>query len=76
MEPKSTKERYSQEIDEVIAKAKNGNSYENLTTKDGAEAYAYPKPSGCIAWGVNSAETGANLLRGIRRPDGVDEAEG
>ena len=39
----------------------------------GAEAYAYPHQRG-IAWGVNAAETGANLLRGIRRPDGTDEA--
>ena len=28
-----------------------------------------------IAWGVND-ETGWNILRGIRRPDGADEAEG
>lgn len=43
---------------------------------DGAEVYAYPKPEGRIAWGVNAAETGVNILRGIRRPDGADEAEG
>ena len=32
---------------------------------DGAEAYAYPH---------REAETGFNVLRGIRRPDDVDEA--
>jgi hypothetical protein len=41
---------------------------------DGAEVYAYPKPQGRIAWGVNAAETGVNILRGVRRQDGVDEA--
>ena len=41
---------------------------------DGAECYAYPKLVGHIAWGVSAAETGFNILRGIRRPDGTDEA--
>ena len=41
---------------------------------DGAEAYAYPKPGACFAWGVNAAQTGVNVLRGVRRSDGVDEA--
>jgi hypothetical protein len=72
----STKERYSREIAEVIAKAKAAGSRESITTADGAEVYAYPKPEGRIAWGVNSAETGINVWRGIRRPDGADEAEG
>ena len=27
-------------------------------------------------WGVNAPETGVNILCGIRRPDGADEAEG
>lgn len=40
---------------------------------DGAEAYAYPHREG-IAWVVNAPETGFNVLRGIRRPDDVDEA--
>ena len=43
---------------------------------DGAEAYAYQKPEGRIAWGVNAPETDVNILRGIRRADGSDEAEG
>src|SRR5271166_5398389 len=68
------KERYRREIEEVIAKAKARWSRESLTVADGAEAYAYPHPAG-IAWGVNAPETGFNILRGLRRPDGADEAE-
>ena len=68
------KERYRREIEEVIAKAKARWSRESLTAADGAEAYAYPHPAG-IAWGVNAPETGVNILCGIRRPDGADEAE-
>jgi hypothetical protein len=71
----STKERYSHELAEVIAKAKTKHSRESLTTRDGTEIYAYPKPEGRIAWGVNAAETGWNILSGIRQPDGTDEAE-
>jgi hypothetical protein len=44
-----------------------------VSAPDGAEVYAYPHRAG-IAWGVNAAWTGVNLLRGIRRPDGRDEA--
>jgi hypothetical protein len=36
---------------------------------DGAECYAYPHNEGRVA-----AETGVNILRGVRRPDGADEA--
>jgi len=71
-----TKERYSREIEAAIAKAKAAGSRETLTTKDGAEVYAYPIPGSRVAWGINAAETGMNILRGIRRPDGADEAEG
>jgi hypothetical protein len=72
----STKERYSREIEDAIGKARFSRSRAAVTAEDGAEAYAYPKPEGRIAWGVNAAETGVNILRGIRRPDGADEAEG
>ena len=68
------KERYRREIEGVIAKAKARWSRESLTAADGAEAYAYPDPAG-IAWGVNAPETGVNILCGIGRPDGADEAE-
>ena len=61
----STKQRYSRELAEVIAKAKAAGSRESLTAKDGAEVYACPIPAGRIAWGVNAAETGFNILRGI-----------
>ena len=70
----STKERYRAAIEEVIAKAKAKWSRESLTAAGGVEIYAYPHPAG-IAWGVNAAETGVNILCGIRRPDGADEAE-
>jgi len=70
------KQRYYRELEEVIAKAKARLSRESITAADGAEIYAYPKPEGRIAWGVNAAKTGFNILRGIRRPDGADEAEG
>ena len=46
-----------------------------MAADDGAEVYAYPT-EGHISWGINSAETGINVWRGIRRPDGKDEAEG
>ena len=72
----TTKKRYSREIEEVIAKAKSWRELATVTAEDGAEIYAYPKPEGRIAWGVNAAETGVNILRGIRRPDGSDKAEG
>ena len=70
------KERYGREIEEAIAKARFSRSRVTVTTEDGAEIYAYPKPEGLIAWGINSAETGINVWRGFRRPDGEDEAEG
>jgi hypothetical protein len=67
-----TKERYSREIEAAIAKANAAGSRENL---NGSEVYAYPHRDG-VAWGVNAPETGVNILRGIRRTDGGDEAEG
>ena len=72
----SAKERYRAAIEDAIAKARFSRSRATVTAEDGAEAYAYQKPEGRIAWGVNAAETGVNVLRGIRRPDGEDEAEG
>ena len=71
----TTKERYTREIDEAIAFARFSHSRATVTAEDGSEAYAYPHQRG-IAWGVNAAETGVNILRGIRRPDGENEAEG
>ncbi len=66
-----TKERYRREIEAAIAKAKAAGSRENLTVADGSEVYAYPHRDG-VAWGVNAAETGVNILRGVRRPDGTE----
>ena len=64
--------RYSAAIEAAISQAKGMQERVTVETQDGAEAYAYPHPRG-IAWGVNAAETGVNILRGIRRPDGSDE---
>jgi hypothetical protein len=65
--------RYSAAIEAVIVDATASRERETVKAADGAEVYAYPHPEG-IAWGVNAAETGANILRGVRRPDGADEA--
>jgi hypothetical protein len=43
-----------------------------VETED-TEVYAYPHSRG-IAWGINAAGTGLNILRGVRRPDGTEEA--
>jgi hypothetical protein len=68
------KERYSEAIETAIANAKASRDLSTVEAFDGAEAYAYPHKQGAIAWGVNAAGTGVNILRGIRRPDGADEA--
>jgi hypothetical protein len=70
------KERYKTTIEDAIGKARFSRSRATVAAEDGAEAYAYPKPEGRIAWGVNAPQTGVNVLRGIRRPGGADEAEG
>ena len=64
--------RYSAAIEAAIAKARASRDLRTVEAFDGAEVYAYPHPQG-IAWGVNAAETGVNILRGVRRPDGADE---
>jgi hypothetical protein len=70
------RDKYAAAIEAAIAKAKASRDLGTVNAFDGAEVYAYPKPEGRIAWGVNAAKTGVNILRGIRRPDGTDEAEG
>jgi hypothetical protein len=67
------KARYGGAIEAAIGKAKASRQRETVSASDGAEVYAYPNTRG-IAWGVNDASAGFNLLRGIRRPDGTDEA--
>ena len=71
----SIKQTYSFQIAAAIAAAGASRMRETVTASDGTEAYAYPHAGG-MAWGVNAAKTGENLLRGIRRPDGSDIAEG
>jgi len=53
----TTKERYLAEIEAAISKAKSWREVVTVIAEDGAEAYAYPKPGGRIAWGVNAAES-------------------
>ena len=69
------KEHYSEAIEAAISKAKVCRDLVTVEAFDGTEAYAYPQREGRIAWGVNTEKEGINLLRGIRRPDGDDEAE-
>jgi hypothetical protein len=66
------KARYGGAIEAAIGKAKAMRDHATVAASDGAEVYAYPHPRG-IAWGVND-QTGVNVLRGVRRPDGTDEA--
>ena len=67
------KTRYSAAIDIAIARARASRDLRTVKASDGAEVYAYPHREG-IAWGVNTAGSGVNILRGIRRPDGTDKA--
>jgi hypothetical protein len=67
--------RYLDTIEHAIAEAGRLRERVTVEAQDGAEVYAYPHRRG-IAWGVNAAGSGVNILRGIRRPDGADEAEG
>ena len=71
----STKERYSREIEDAIGKARFSRSRTAVTVADGSEVYAYPHSRKALAWGVNAAETGVNILRGVRRPDGTEPEE-
>ena len=69
------KARYGAAIEAAVGKAKATHQRETVSASDGAEVYACPHPRG-IAWGVNDASGGFNQLRGVRRPDGIDEAVG
>ena len=69
------KEHYSEAIEAAISKAKDCRDLVTVEAFDGTEAYAHPHREGRIAWGVNTEKDGINILRGIRRPDGADEAE-
>ncbi len=69
----STFTTYQKEIDEVCEKVRKTQSSVKVTAIDGAEVYGYPRSGNRVAWGINSAETGFNILRGIRLPNGTDE---
>jgi hypothetical protein len=67
------KARYKADIDLAITRAQVGRELRTVKASDDAEVYAYPHRDG-IAWGVNAAGSGVNILRGVRRPDGTDKA--
>ena len=73
MREAETQKRYSGTIERAITEAGRMRERVTVEAQDGTEAYAYPHPRG-IAWGLNAAGTGVNILRGVRRPDGTDEA--
>ena len=66
--------RYSDTIEAAIALAIARCERITVEAPDGAEVYAYPRQGGTIAWGVSAAGSGVRILRGIRRPEGSDEA--
>ena len=66
--------RYRAPIEAAIAEARRTHARATAEAADGSEAYACPRRHGLIVWGVNAAESGVNVLRGLRRPDGADEA--
>jgi hypothetical protein len=66
--------RYRATIEVAIAEARRTHTRATTKAPGGSEAYACLHRHGSIAWGVNAAQTGVNVLRGIRRPDGADEA--
>jgi hypothetical protein len=74
MTPAEAQKRYRDTIEAAIAKAKASGALETVQASDGAVSYAFPRSDGSISWGVNAAGTGRNVLRGVRRPDGADEA--
>ena len=68
------RERYGVALEDAISRAKLSGARETVEAFDGAKAYAYTQSGGRIAWGINSADNGFNIWRGIRIPDGADEA--
>jgi hypothetical protein len=66
--------RYSDTIEAAITLAIARCERITIEAPDGAEVYAYPCQGGTIVWGVNAAGTWENILRGVRLPDGTDEA--
>lgn len=64
---------YDAAIDAAVEETRRTGEMAEKRIMDGAVAYAYEHPLG-VAWGVNGAYTGHCILRGIRKPDGTDEA--
>jgi hypothetical protein len=74
-EPENLTLKLRRDIEAAISKAKAIRERVAVEAEDGVEIYAYPALHGRIAWGIND-QTGVNILHGIRRPDGTDEAVG
>ena len=58
------KARYSAAIEIAVTRARASRDLRMVKASDGAGEG--------IAWGVNAAGSGVNVIRGIRRPDGAD----
>jgi hypothetical protein len=54
-------------VKEVIRVCREHGRCERIFNDLRIEAYAYPHPSGNVAWGINSLITGVNTKRGIVR---------
>ena len=52
-------------VNEVIRVAREHGQCRRVFADLNIEAYAYPHPSGKVAWGLNSLITGMNTKRGI-----------
>lgn len=65
---KELRAKYGEAVERAISQARSSGIHAAVEVSDGAEAYAYPLKRGCIARGVNSAETNFNIWRGVRRP--------
>jgi hypothetical protein len=64
--------KYAEVIERAIAQAILSGERAAIEAADGAEAYAYPLRGDRVAWGVNGADKGFNVLRGVRLADGRD----
>jgi hypothetical protein len=69
----TAEQAYQKELEFVIAKCWADGFRHSTELPDGAEVYAYTHHRG-VAWGINDAEHGQNIRRGIRLEDGTDIA--
>jgi len=78
---KELRQKYGEAVEAAIRLARATGVRQTVLAPGGTEAFAsltlpaFAHPTGGIAWGVNSAEEGINIWRGVRRPDGKDVLE-